>query len=343
MANISLKAGGSTCEILVENGLASTAGEFLREKYPDAKFVIVTDENVLELYPAHFKGSDEELILTVPAGEESKDMRTVEELARKMLDFGITRKDVVIGIGGGMITDLAGFLASVYMRGMRYVSMPTSLLAMVDAAIGGKTGVNLVAKNSVGTFHLAEYVLIDPSFLGTLPQREMQSGLGEVIKYAYSLDPSIIEDLDPMNSEAVIEKSVKAKANIVEGDFKEGDLRKLFNYGHTFGHAIEAKSHFNITHGEAVAIGMAISDHIARKMSKQSEETGKTILETLKKFNLPTELPEDQKIEELFELMLNDKKRSGETIDFIILKEFGDMEIIPLKPAELIEMAKDFG
>jgi len=342
MNKVILKSPHGTSEIKIERGLMGKVNDMIHKAYPNARLVVITDTNLAKIYSNYFKTNSDELVLTVPSGEESKNLNSITTLAGKMVEAGIHRSDVVVGIGGGMITDLAGFLASIYMRGISYVAVPTSLLGMVDAAIGGKTGVNLIAKNILGTFNLADYVLIDPNLLKTMPEREIKSGMGEVIKYAYALEPKILDDLDPLNVDAIIEKSVNTKIRIVASDLKESNKRKLFNYGHTFGHAIEAKSGYALSHGAAISIGMNISNHIAQKLDKQSTQLSQQIKDTLEKHGLPTELPANQSIKDLIDLIAQDKKSSGKKIDFVIVTKIGKSEIIKLSAEELIDIAKDF-
>lgn len=281
------------------------------------------------------------LFLTVAAGEESKEFENVKKLAQDLLNNGFTRYDVVIGFGGGMVTDLAGFVASIYMRGMRYVAFPTSLLGMVDAAIGGKTGVNLGAKNIIGTIYLADFVLIDPTLLKTFDDPKKMPGMGEVIKYAATIDASLFDDFEkePLDLLTIITKSAQAKSNVVSEDLREGGVRKILNYGHTFGHAIESATDFALTHDQAISIGMVLANKVAQNLDKQKPDVGKKIKETLDKFRLPTELPSDLEVEGLVDLMKKDKKRRGDVIDYVIVTELGNAEIIPIKPKKLAELA----
>ena len=326
MNKVTLKTPMGNSEILVqENGL-SYVKEWIVENHSASRIVIITDTNVGELYKKQladvFPGA---LALSVPAGENTKSLASVKQLCGELLNDGYTREDIVIGFGGGMITDLAGFVASIYMRGIPFIAVPTTLLAMTDAAIGGKTGVNLEAKNILGTFHPAEFILLDIEFLKTLPDREFQSGLAETIKHAATLDASLAEDLmaDEVDLEAMVQKSAQVKINIVESDPKEKGARKVLNFGHTFGHAIEESSKYDLLHGEAVAIGMLFANKVAQKLNKQTEETGKKIQEMLDKWKLPSDIPNGIDPTELIDLIKKDKKRKGNKISFIIATEMG--------------------
>ncbi len=185
MNSIELKTSQGIQKILIEEGLLEKTPELLKKEYPGSGFVIVTDSTIDKIYGENVKKLfPEALYLVVPEGEESKDFKTVMELSEKLIQNGITKHDVMIGFGGGMVTDLAGFVAAIYMRGMQYIVMPTTLLGMVDAAIGGKTGIDFHGKNLIGSIYLADYVLIDPNFLKSFPDQKKLHGMGEVIKYS---------------------------------------------------------------------------------------------------------------------------------------------------------------
>ncbi len=340
--NINLKTPIGSSEIIIKEGLFEAAGDFIHQKYEDRKIAIITDQHVDLIYRKELENQfPDALILTVPAGEESKCFEKVMELSRVMIEIGFTRKDLVIGFGGGMITDLAGFIASIYMRGIDYIAMPTSLLAMVDAAIGGKTGIDFHAKNIIGTFHLAEYILIDPELLKSFDQPELMPGMGELIKYGCIIDPKLFKHLqsDQPNILTIIERSVKNKVEVVNADIKEGSRRKILNYGHTFGHAIEAEMRYEISHDHAISIGMVLANKVAHNLGKQPKKTGEKIKKTLKKYHLPINLPHAITIESLTEWIRKDKKRSGDFIDFIIVSEIGKTEIVKLTPEQLVELA----
>lgn len=339
--NIPLKTPIGSSEILIKKGLLQELGSFVNENYPERQIAVITDQHVDLLYrKALEKQLPEALILTVPAGEESKCFAKLMELCAALIKAGFTRQDVIIGFGGGMITDLAGLTASLYMRGIPYIAMPTSLLAMVDAAIGGKTGIDFHAKNIVGTFYLADTILIDPDLLQTFDQPHLMPGMAEVIKYGCIMDTTLFEHLQKPDPDllTLIEKSVCDKIEVVSADVKEGNRRKILNYGHTFGHAIEAEMHYEISHDHAISIGMMLANQVAQNLGKQSSEIGEKIKKTLEKFHLPTKLPHAITIESLVSWMKKDKKRQGIYIDFIIVPEIGKSEIVKLTPDKLIEL-----
>lgn len=330
-------------EIHVQRGLFKKMGGLLRKKYPHTRFVIILTTNLNKIYGREIKkllpGS---LVLPVQSGENAKNIRTLLSLAGEMLRASITRRDVVIGFGGGMITDLAGFLAAIYMRGMSFVNLPTTLLCMADAAIGGKTGIDFKAKNTLGVFYPAEVVLCDLDLIKSLPPRDLKSGMGEIVKYAPILDPSLFKDLEkrPLNLDKIITKCIKAKIRIVHQDPREKHLRKILNYGHTFGHALETKTHYALTHGEAISVGMALSNRIAQKLGKQSKTIGEKIERTLTRAGLPTKLPKGITVNQLTGLIAKDKKRVGNQIAFIIVTEMGKPEMLKLTPKELVKLAR---
>lgn len=343
MKQINLQTKKGTQKILIEKGLLQKAPDILKKDYPESRVVIITDSTIDGIYGKEIKNHfPDVLYLVVPEGEESKSFQSVIDLSEKLIQNGITRNDVLLGLGGGMVTDLAGFVASIYMRGMNYMVVPTTLLGMVDAAIGGKTGIDFHGKNLIGTIYLSDYVLIDPDFLKSFPNPHKLHGMGEVIKYAGIIDVSLFKDFEkePMDIITIIKKSVQAKANVVTQDLRERGMRKILNFGHTFGHAIELAMNFRLHHDKAISIGMVLANKIAQKLGKQAPEVGNKIKSILEKFGLPTELPDNLTLEELTDLIKKDKKRKGERIDFVIVTELGKTEIIPLGPKELIQLAQ---
>jgi 3-dehydroquinate synthase len=343
---IELKTPIGNTEILTQEDGLQQAKDWIDKNYPDRRIAVVTDSNVDRIYHEQLtKVFRDAMLHVVKAGEESKNLGEIEHLVDKLGEEGFDRNDVITGFGGGMITDLAGFAAASYKRGIKGLTLiPTSLLAMVDAAIGGKTGVNVRAKNDCGAFRPADHILLDPKFLNTLPEREFNAGMAEVIKYAATLDVSLAEDLmkerGEMDLKAILQKSAQAKVNIVQQDVKEGGLRQVLNFGHTFGHAVEKKSDYKLLHGEAVSIGIIYANKIAQKLGKQKPETGEQIKKLLERFKLPTELPEGMTIDDLHEYIVQDKKKSGKEITFIIAPEMGKWEMVKKTPEELVKLAR---
>ena len=244
-------------------------------------------------------------VLEVPDGEEAKCLAVVERLCRAMSSAGFTRSDVIVAVGGGVVTDVAGFVAAVYHRGMRYVSVPTTLLGQVDAAIGGKTGVNLPeGKNLVGAFWQPHAVLCDSDVLATLPPREMRSGQGELAKYHFLGG----DDLDALDLTQRIAAAVRIKADVVAADEREGGRRAILNYGHTLAHAIETAGRYDLRHGEAVAVGLVYAAEVAAAMGRIDDDRVAYHRRVVTGYGLPSRLPALLDDGELLTLFGRDKK-----------------------------------
>ena len=314
-----------------------------KSDFPKArKAALVTDSNVDRLYGDAIVRQIEETGLQVerivfPAGEKSKTLETYAELVRGFAALGLTRTDFAIALGGGVVGDLTGFAAATYMRGIGFVQIPTTLLAMVDSSIGGKTGVDIPeGKNLVGAFHLPKRIIRNVGFLESLPEKEMKNGLAEMIKTAVLFDEELfhrLEDiarLDPLecleNLEPLVERCAQLKQKIVDEDFREGGRRKLLNLGHTFGHAIEAASEFRLGHGECVAIGMRIVGNGVPEIGKILDLYGyPQVGDVLKVVAL----------EQARNYLVNDKKRSGEMITLVVPRKIGACELVETPMSEL--------
>jgi 5-deoxy-5-amino-3-dehydroquinate synthase len=238
-------------------------------------------------------------------GEPAKDLETVEDLCRQFSRWGLTRGDVVAAVGGGVVTDTAGFAAAVYHRGVRWVALPTTLLGQVDAAIGGKTGVNLPeGKNLVGAFWQPSAVLCDTEVLESLPPREYRSGLGEMAKYHFLGGEALVD----CNLEERVARCVTIKADVVASDEREGGRRAILNYGHTLGHALETAAHYDLRHGEAVAIGLVFAAVLAERLGRIDRARVDEHRRVVGGYDLPMNLPPDADAAQLLELMARDKK-----------------------------------
>lgn len=265
-------------------------------------------------------------IIEVPEGEQQKSITTyamvLEELARRRLD----RSALLIGIGGGATTDLTGFIAATYLRGIDWVVVPTTIAAMVDAAIGGKTGLNLDnGKNLVGAFNSPQRVIVDLSWLKTLNERDRSAGLAEAVKCGFIADPKILQLFEAgvdANLEEIISRAIAVKARVVSADFKESFEREVLNYGHTLGHAIERHSGYSLRHGEAVAIGMVFAAHLSARFSGLALDQVERHERILSGLNLPTSYLPDA-WPELYELLQVDKKRRGSKVRFVTVPEIG--------------------
>ena len=326
--------------IIIEKGLINRVSEEIRKVYKGKKIFIITDDNVNKYYGGKISGelkkNDFEVkLLALKPGEETKNFNTLPIVYNELLDFNLTRSDLIIALGGGVIGDLAGFVASTYLRGVDFVQIPTSLLAQVDSSVGGKVAVDLDrGKNLVGSFYHPKCVLIDPDVLNTLEDRFFIDGMAEVIKYGCIKDKEFFDYLEKMennqqlinNMEVVIHKCCDIKRQVVENDEKDKGERMLLNFGHTLGHAIE--QYYNYTkysHGEGVAIGMYVISKISEEKGLTKKGTSQRIKDILVKYNLPYEL--DVNIEETLEAINLDKKKLGNDLNVIILKEIGSSEI----------------
>ena len=319
--------------------------------FPKArKAVLVTDSNVDRLYGDAIVRQIEDTGLQVErivfsAGEKSKTLETYAELVRGFAALELTRTDFAIALGGGVVGDLTGFAAATYMRGIGFVQIPTTLLAMVDSSIGGKTGVDIPeGKNLVGSFHLPKRIIRDVKFLETLPEKELKNGLAEMIKTAVLFDAEMFAALRELATKGAqggrkeelkkwVERCAQWKQKIVDEDFKEGGKRKLLNLGHTFGHAIEKESDFAIPHGEAVAIGMRIVGKDVPEIGKILDAYGFSRVEYGPRSLFLTSgkdsaSPLEMDREKILEAIRGDKKRSGDTITLVVPRKVGECELV---------------
>lgn len=340
MKKLRVELGERSYDILFERGLAARAGEFVRSR--GGKVFVVTDSNVAPLYLGavvrSLQGAGLEVrSVTLPAGEKTKSFSSLPALYSLALSFGLTRADTVVTLGGGVIGDLGGFFAASYMRGVSFVQMPTSLLAQVDSSVGGKVGVDLPeGKNLVGAFHQPACVLIDPDTLKTLPDVFIADGMGEVIKYGCIKDRELFERLEGINGskeklfehiEEIIFSCVDIKREIVEKDEKESGERKLLNFGHTYGHALEKLNHFEISHGLAVAAGMREVTLISQRRGQTQAGCAERIERVCRAFGLNTDIKADR--DAIVAAMRNDKKSSGKGLDIVLLKDIGSAFVYP--------------
>jgi 5-deoxy-5-amino-3-dehydroquinate synthase len=310
---IGVELGERRYDVVVRDGARDDLGALLDERAPRARSVAIITSESLEAAPwFDFESGRDQFIVRVPDGEAAKTMPVLETLLEELAERRLSRDDVIVAVGGGAITDLAGFAAATYLRGVSLIQIPTSLVSQVDAAIGGKTGVNLRAgKNLVGAFYQPLGVLCDTGMLSTLPERERLSGLGEVAK-CWLLEERSVEDLRIAPLTSLIEMSVALKARIVSGDEREGAARVLLNYGHTLAHALEKialqRDPGELRHGEAVAVGLAFAARLARALERVSDDEIARHDEVLDVLGLNGSLPEGFAIDELVEAMTFDKK-----------------------------------
>ena len=299
MITVPVELGERSYDVLVGEGARHRLLDVL--PFGVQRAVVVTQANI----PVEVDPGVEHVVVTIGDGEGAKDLETIDDLCRRFAQYGLTRGDVVIGVGGGMVTDVAGFAAAVYHRGVPVVHVSTTLLGQIDAAIGGKTGVNLPeGKNLVGAFWQPSAVLCDVETLGTLPPREYRSGLGEMAKYRFLG----AEDLLDLPLDERVAACVRIKAEVVAGDEREGGRRAILNYGHTLGHALEIATSFSLTHGECVAIGLVYAAELACRLGRIDRRRVDEHRETVAAYDLPTTLPAGIDVEELLPLFARDKK-----------------------------------
>lgn len=336
-------------EVKVGAGLLPMLGDEMRKLGMAGKCIVVSGENAFPLYGRTVLGSLREAgfeadSIVFPAGENTKSLRCYGELMNFLTDRKLSRSDCLIALGGGVTGDLTGFAAATYQRGIRYIQLPTTLLSAVDSSVGGKTAVNLpAAKNQVGAFYQPKLVLCDTDTILTIPARELRAGMAEVIKDAVIGDPDLfdlLQHIDPAHlSDAlpeIIEACVRLKAEIVEEDERDLGRRRLLNLGHSFGHAIEQRSGYALLHGEAVAIGTAMACRAAASIAMLDAVSFGAILELLQRFGLPTET--EYGADELFSIMLLDKKIADGKMNLVLPKSIGWCEVVPVSKAELRQM-----
>ena len=336
MKTLHLDLGERGYDIFVGHGLLASAGELLSL---DRKVFIVTDSGVPSEYAKKIAAcAKESLIVTVNSGEGAKSLEVYGELLRKMIEFGLTRTDCAVAVGGGVVGDLTGYLCASYMRGIDFYNVPTTLLSQVDSSIGGKTAINHGGvKNIVGAFHQPKAVLIDLDTLRSLPSRQISNGIAESIKMALTSDAElfhILESSEEISDDVIDEvvwRSLLIKKDVVEKDEHEAGLRKILNFGHTFGHAVEAELEMQgLYHGECVAIGMLVTS---------SAPVLARLLPVLKKFNLPTEY--NGNLDTALGFISHDKKCDGSKISVIFVDEIGSYRTEKMPTDTFVSLVRD--
>ncbi len=319
-------------EVIVGNGILPRAGEFIHQVLPSLRCALVTDTNVGPLYADIVRESLETAgvqttVITVPAGETSKSLPEVEKVCAAMIEAGLDRGAFVAALGGGVVGDLAGFVASIYYRGIPHAQIPTSVVAQVDSSIGGKTGVNASAgKNLIGAFHQPAIVVTDASALETLPKREFNEGVAEIIKHAIIRDAAMLDELkDVQDLPTLIARNVKIKARIVaEDEYEKLGVRALLNFGHTIGHAIENTAGYGrYLHGEAISLGLVAALALSVEKAGLDPAEAARAVALLKAFKLPVTLPSDLPTASLMAALRLDKKFDAGAIRFVLTEKFG--------------------
>lgn len=324
---------GKPYDIFIERGIIKACAEYAKKLSSAQKVTVVSDTNVAPLYlddvVSSLKSEGYEVNAFIfDAGERSKHLDTIADIYDSLADFSMTRKDIIIALGGGVCGDMAGFAAATYLRGIDFIQIPTSLLAQVDSSVGGKTGVDLPqGKNLVGAFHQPVAVLIDPDALKTLPEEFVTDGMGEVIKYGCIKDAELFDFLENNDAldhiESVIETCVKIKRDVVSRDEREKGERMLLNFGHTLGHAIEKLNGFSqITHGMAVAIGMVLIAKAGEKNGITESTTARRITALCEKYDLPTTT--SLSFAQIANAAKSDKKSAGSEINLVLLSKIGE-------------------
>lgn len=348
MTRIPVRTPAEQYDICLGAGVLAHAGELLRNRgLRPGPVTIVTNAMVAEHHADQLCTSlrdagFEPQLCFVPEGEQHKTLATIADLYDQFLAAKLDRNSPVLSLGGGVIGDMAGFAAASYLRGVPFVQIPTSLLAMVDASVGGKTGVDLPqGKNLVGAFKQPVTVLIDPTVLASLPAAELRSGLAEVIKHGIIAAPALFEQLEeglPINLKHLLAAAVQVKVQIVEEDPFEQGRRAVLNLGHTFGHAIELVSNFTLRHGEGVALGMVAASHMAAQLERCDPALVERITRVIAGHGLPTQIS-GYDVDAVINAMGHDKKRAGKTLRFIIPQAIGDVAIIPDPGREYVTAA----
>lgn len=334
MKSLHVKVGSAGYDVLIGARLREQMPGLLRAHGLDAgRIAVVSNTTVGPLYGEAVAEAVGGVLLTIPDGEQYKTLKTFGELCREMLAAGLDRESVIVAVGGGVVGDVAGFAAAAYMRGIRVVQMPTSLLAMVDASVGGKTAVDLPGgKNTVGAFWQPSLVVIDPDVLATLPAAELRAGMAEVLKHGLIDDAELFDQLahKPVMEatsvdETLLERAIKVKARVVEADVHEGGVRQHLNLGHTFGHAIEAVSGYAWRHGDAVAVGLLAAAMLSARLGFCSIDLMRRVEHAVAALGLPVRYDGSLAPEALWEAMATDKKWRGGRSRFVLVRDVGEV------------------
>mgnify|MGYP000098727458 CR=1 FL=1 len=354
MEKIKVNLGENTHYIYIDYPMEEIGKKIKNSKF-GKKFAILSDNNVFSIYGEKVKKSLEKenrivKEILIPPGEKQKNFNICLKIIENLLKFEINRDDTLINLGGGVINDIGGFVASIYMRGIKYISIPTTLLSQVDASIGGKTGINLkYGKNLIGTFYQPSLIIIDLKTISTLPYREIKQGVAEIIKYGVIKNEKIFETLEKIkineiedNYKFLISESVKIKVDIVEKDEKEKTgLREILNFGHTLGHAIEISNIKKFSHGDAVSLGMIGESYISFKKNFCDKEVYERIKNLCNKYKLYTSF-EEIDFKKIVEFMKYDKKIKGGKLRFVLPEKIGRVKIgFEIEEKEVLKILKE--
>lgn len=332
--SVDVRLGARSYQVLIGSGILDSLGTLVVQRSLAPRCALITDSNVGPLYAERAEQSlrdagFEPCIITVPAGEQSKSMSQIASVCDQMIDARLDRSSFVVALGGGVVGDLAGFVAAIYFRGIPFVQVPTTIISQVDSAVGGKTGVNAPGgKNLLGAFHQPRLVVADVDTLRTLPEREFNEGFAEIIKHAIIRDRELFDKLATINHASLgplIARNVEIKAAIVAADEQEtkGE-RALLNFGHTIGHAIEAAAGYGrYLHGEAISLGLVAACQLSMQKAGLSQHENDLIIQRLEQFKLPTRLPVEISTESILAAMQTDKKFAQGAIRFVLCPKIG--------------------
>lgn len=351
MESLTIQAGLNEYKVYIDQGIRHTIPQKLKEAYPKSRFAIITDVNVHAIYGKEVTESFDQHglrfdVIPVNPGEKSKSMSVFAEIVSSLAQKGYNRADVIVALGGGIVGDLAGFVAASYLRGIRYVQIPTTLLAQIDSSVGGKTAVNIPeGKNLVGAFYHPSAVYIDTEFLSTLKSQDFADGMSELIKYALIKDNNMFNVLelsepiraDSYNLQSLIIRCLKIKRDVVAADEKDKGERMKLNYGHTIGHGLEricAANGTRMTHGQGVACGMAVITSASERLGQTKAGTTARIISLLNKTGLPHTIEGFDK-NELLEGIFVDKKNIADTLSIILISEPGESFIHKIKREDM--------
>lgn len=335
------KTEDNSYDILIKEGVLGQIAHDIKNEALAYRYAIITDSNVESLYAGKLHQDLEShglisQIIAFPAGEKQKSRETKAWIEDRMLESNYGRDSAVVALGGGVVGDIAGYVAATYTRGLPYIQIPTTLVACVDSSIGGKTAVDTPhGKNLIGSFHQPWRVYVDVAALSTLDEKEIREGLAEVIKYGVISDSSLFSYVDN-NLEKIftydcevlthiIKRGCEIKARVVERDERESDLRKILNFGHTIGHAVENLSGYTISHGQAISIGMVAEGRIALEMGLWKENELMSLSALIEKAGLPTKMPEGMNIKDIIDTMMLDKKSRAGRIEMVLPETIGKM------------------
>lgn len=333
------KKYSTSYDICIGVNIADRMALLMAKNQKARRCIIITDSHVHPLYGASVQGCLKDVgfnpqLIEIPAGESAKNIYTVLDVVAKLLEMGADRETFLIALGGGVVGDLVGFIASVFMRSVPYIQIPTTLVGQVDSSVGGKTAIDLpYGKNLLGTFYQPRSVFIDLNFLQTLPEKEFNNGLAEIIKYGLIDDERMFrlleEDMDAVKQKEavvllkIVENCCRIKKSIVEIDEREQGLRRILNFGHTLGHALEAVSDFTLTHGEGVALGMIAAVRMSVKMNHLDAVAAERIEKVIARAGLPDKIPAALHTMEIIDRLRMDKKKKDDVLHFILLKKIG--------------------